>query len=270
MSDWDDPVQRAAVWYLAAFAGLASVLLAGVQLSDFHWDANPAPWWAALTAAVAVGAALTIVSMATRVLLPKYTITDLVALETAARKKLTRADLTAAPLEPTDKVWAAVTRNDKVLQSLAVDDGFRAESDAPIKLSTLANDGDSTAQGRLRELVAAANRRQTRIAFRQLRQITLPGTAILLACVLIWPAVSTASDRNPASPTDPVTVTVTLLSSQQPATIIGPGCSQRVLTGVAIEGQLDQQPLVAIPEQADCPAAILRVSPTVGSVAAAG
>src|SRR3954466_2436665 len=88
MGDWSDPVQRAAVWYVAAFAALVSFLLAGTQLGSFSWSEARAPLAAVFFMALAVLGAISVLVISSRVLTPRHSLLDLVERQEAARQKL--------------------------------------------------------------------------------------------------------------------------------------------------------------------------------------
>lgn len=258
MGDWDDPMQRAAVWYLAAFAGLVSVLLAGFQLSGFVWSKALHPWLAALSVCASVIAAVTVVMIASSVIAPAFTLNDL-------KDRQRKAE--AAALREADQAgWREQAGQDrKVLEPLYALDGFDGPRDSPIVLSRDAGSDPDKAK-RANEMVAAANRRATQQRYRLLRFAAPVATGVVLATALAWSTLSRKQEEV-ASTMVPVPVELTLPDDVEPTQLFGADCDQRTLNGVAISGSIKASPLVAFPEQGNCRSALVRVTERIGSVA---
>jgi hypothetical protein len=256
VEEWSDPVHRAAVWYVAAFAALVSVLLAGIQLGSFDWSQARQPLLATLCIAVAVLAAAGVLVVASRVLVPRHSLFSLVERADKARKKLQRKTPSAAV------EWRTLAAKDWLLSQLATMEGF---TDDPQTLMNGRDAGDQAVAGKADRMVRSANALQSRRTFHRL-QVFLP-----VACIFVvggavgWGNFSKTQDSSSSS-ADPIPVTLTLARTADPATAIGKSCSLRVLSGVAISGDLAQRPLVALPAQGDCAAALVQVTPAVGTV----
>jgi hypothetical protein len=257
-TDLRDPIRNAAVWFVAAFGLLASALLAGVNLSGDVLSASRHPAWVVGLVVVSVGSAVAVIVEATRVLLPAASLEQLADLEDEERGRLQRG-------RPADKqavTWVEVaTRNAVgVLNHLATD---RGHEKAPVQLRSELRQGESVS-AEVARMVADADAWQTSRAFGRLRRVTFVATALILAAVLAWQPVT--RHTNEGTPDQPLPVTVTLRKS--PSVVIGHGCTARKLIGVAILGSLDRNPLIALPPQADCRAAIVTVTKDLGWVEA--
>lgn len=255
MSDWTDPIQRATVWHVAGFAALGSVLVAGAQLSGFDWSEARHPLAAVAAMVLAIAAAAVIVVLGTRVLTPPFTLFDLRVLESNAQRRL------QAKLGGSGVSWERVAKESAVLNQLCLD-GF---ADSPITLTTRVRQGDVAAEQDAARMVVAANEWFARQAFRGLRVATPVAFAVVLAGVLMWGSLSRIERRNPTAE-EPVPVRVILNLAVSPAAIFGPGCNLRVLRGAAIAGDLKARPLVAVAPQEGCPAGLLTVEPSIGTV----
>jgi hypothetical protein len=253
-----DPVTTAATWIVGAFAGLGSLLLAGTQLAGFDWDKARHPTLAVVAMVTAVSVAATVVILATRVLTPSETLFSMVAREDRATSRAQRKGSEPAP------TWEMAAEQDWLLRRLLVHDLLDVR---PTDLKNKIRLGDTSAQESALKMVAAANRWRARRSFTQLRWTTLTSSLVVLICAISWSAFSTKSPDRPSAQT-PVPVTVTLVATTDPATIIGPGCSSRELSGVAISGDLRSRPLVAFPAQSDCPETLRVITSNVGLVVA--
>lgn len=264
MSDWEDPAKSAAVWYVGAFASLAAVLLSGLSFSDFSFGRAEYPWLALAAVVVATASAISVIMLATRVLLPAYDVSRLVKHEKGVRLKLYPP--TGNPPEHLEKrgpaaVWDNIAANDpKVLLKVWELGGLRSRSPMHLK-QTLASDVTRESSRDLNEMVQFANRDAARSAFQWLRVATPIALILLVASILLWPAVSAQTQITTASPDAPIPVTVRLDNTVNPERLIGPGCSERVLRGVAIEGDISASTLVAFPQQAGCPAIAVAIQP---------
>jgi hypothetical protein len=276
---WDDPTQRAAVWYVAAFGVLASVLLAGTTLSRFEWQEAAYPYAAVTAMGIAVSSAVSVVVVATQVLVPRFSVEDLLDRQRRAEDRLrvlrgsaAREDRSWRDRLPEDQLWREVADQDPVLRRLFTRGDFQEPGDSPLELRARArnrqlSDQERTAAAdRLALLVETANQHAARDAFKRLRTWTPIASALILACALAWPALS-RSEATLASASSPIPVTVTLGSGVDPEAVVGPGCHLRTLTGVAVSGDVSAAPLVAIPDQEACGHTIVRVTQHIGSVA---
>lgn len=261
MADWDDPLQRAAVWYVGAYGALGTVLLAGLSLAGFHWSTATHPLAAVACVVAAVGAALWVVTAATGVLTPRYSIGDLVKLQRAAEAKVPGSG------------WPAVAEEDGVLKALVTQDGLAAADYSPRDSLTAAEDPSATADARQAaaarcdRLVRAANRRAAGERFGTLRFVAPCATALILAAVLSWTSVSAPADDE-ATPTHPLAVSLHRAPGQDWPGELATGCHETELEGVALVGRLDREPLVATDPAADCPATVLRMTSALGWVTA--
>ncbi|MDN5763448.1 MAG: hypothetical protein L0H41_14190 [Microlunatus sp.] len=251
MEEWQDPIQKAAVWYVAAFGALSAVLIAGVSLTSFDASRARHPLLAILAAILAVAAVAWVGFAASRVLSPRWTTKALLGRYTESAKRGS---------------WADIASGDpRVLSPLYVEDGFSGDNDSPRSLWAQAQAADADAAGRLREMVAAANRRTSRRWF-SVVTVTAPiALAVVLFAALAWGTLS-RPDAVVATTDNPLPVRVRLNEGVDPATVFGAGCTDRERTGVAIEGTIPQQALVALPATGSCPAALVSFDPTIGSI----
>lgn len=263
MGDWDDPIQRAAVWYVAAFGALTAVLIAGASLTNFDVTEARHPVLSCLLAVAAVGAAGWVGFAASHVLAPRWTGTSLKKRQETTRLSIGSA---AAPTGIVAGSWQHIASGDpKVLSPLYVEDGFTGQNDSPRALWAAAQTGDAAAAERLRSLITAACRRSSRRWFRLLTATAPASLAIILAAALLWGSVSTP-DPHVASADHPIPVTVRLASGIEPESLYGPGCTTRDRSGVAIDGVLPQRATVAMPATDSCPAVIVDITPQTGTI----
>lgn len=248
----DQAVQRAAVWYVGAFAALGSVLLAGASIASVDWGHAAHPWRALFLIGAAVVAAFSIVTLASLVINPGCTTATLRKQEDKTQRQLQQESGGQAV------TWQDVASRDKhVLRAL-----FNHEADfqcSPNDLWAAARGGDADARKDLTAMVAVANGWVARRRFRRLRYMTPVAVVIVLLGGIAWkPFTAPPVTDNPTS-TEPLPVTVALAAGVRPAQLIGPGCSLRVLNGVAIAGDLKSVATIAFPRQGDCPATVINV-----------
>jgi hypothetical protein len=259
MNDWEDPVQRAAVWYVAVFGATAVLVLTGANLTNFDWTSAAHPLAAVAVIAVALGCAVLIVALAARVLLPRFTLNSLIERQRKAEK-----------LEAGAKAWQNVAKHDDVLAPLVSKDFFLDEAYAPISARAVAFDTGApaadreAAKRRCLDLVEAANRRYARTAFTLLRWVTPAASLIVVACVLTWGTVSRTRNDDTASTSNPIPVSVHLAPAANAGIVIGKGCTATTYQGVALAGNIDESPLVALDPQGTCPATFITVTPDIG------
>jgi len=252
-------VQRAAIWYVGAFAALGSALLAGSSIAGVDWRHAAHPWDALLLVGAAVVAAFAIVTMASLVISPGCTAAALRRREDRIQQRLQQRTGGKAV------TWPEVAGEDRqVLRALYSDEADFGRS--PNDLWAAARGGDPDARKELASMVAAANSWLAYHRFRRLRYVTPIAAALVLAGGVAWkPLTAAPANDNPASAT-PVPVVVTLAPRVSPGQLIGPGCSLRVLDGVALAGNFGSVVTVAFAPQGDCPAAIVNVNPAEASI----
>lgn len=252
------PIATAATWYVGAFAGLGSLLLAGTQFAGLDWERAREPWLAVLSMGVSVVAASAVVVLATRVLTPSETLLTLLDREDEASRQARRQTPKTWP------EWEEVASKDWLLQRIVAHDLIASK---PTELMSLIRSGDDAARTRGVELTDAANHWRARRSFTQLRWMTAIASIVVFSGAICWTIFSKPARSTPTTQS-PVPVTVKLVATNDPAKIIGSGCSARELSGVAIEGDLRSRTLVAFPPQNDCPEKILLVVPDIGLVSA--
>ena len=253
MGEWEDPIQRAAVWYVAAFGAVTAVLIAGISFTSFDSSEARQPVAAVVVAAVAVSAAAWVGFAASRVLYPRWT-------SSALHDRYEKSSRTEAG------DWRQVaSRDPKVLAPLISEDGFDAPDDSLHGLWTRAHGGDEKAGERLRKMVSAANHRSSRRWYLALTTTTPVAVAVILAAALAWTALA-KPERTVATTATPISVRVRLNDGVSAEQLFGAGCIAREREGVAIEGRLPQNALVALPATAACGSTIIQIVPEIGTV----
>jgi hypothetical protein len=260
VAEWDDPIQRAAVWYVAVFGSAAVAIFTGANLTGFVWSKAAHPRAAAGILLLALVSCLVVVVLAARVLIPAVTLDGLMERQRQAEQV------------SNDKTWPKVADSDRMLNYLVKHNSFFDDSYAPITANAVAGDTDkpaadrAEARARCVELVQAANARRTRSAFVVLQWATPIAAAVVVGCAVAWGSVAKESVDNVASGTNPIPVLVRISPNVDPSFVVGRGCTARLLYGVAVSGDLDASPIVAIDAQGDCSATLLTVASWIGKV----
>lgn len=265
-----DHVARAATWYVGAFAGLGSVLLAGTQLSSLDWNDARAPGLAVIAMGASVTAAITILVLATRVLVPHTTLLDLAKREDKRSKRLRTGDLST--LDPKER-WAAIASRDWLLSKIYAYDMLEERpNDIQNEILDARPNGANPDGANLDKLLTkaslftnAANRWRSRRSFLQLRWATVIAAPVVFTGTIMWSFFGSPDAPHPSA-ANPVPVTVTLVQSAQPGHVFGPGCSARHLAGVAVAGDIRSSAMIAFPPQDDCPGKILVVTERIGAI----
>jgi hypothetical protein len=251
-----DVLGEAAKWYIGAFGVVGSLLLAGTQLSGVDWSKASNPWLAITAMSCAVAAAAAVVFIATRVVHPGETLLRLQEREDRIARRIQRKN--KAPTLDLE----VIASKDWLLRRLVVESFLDVR---PTTLASLVRRDEPDAAARADVIVAAANGWRAERNFRMLRFVTPLASAVVLAGALLW-SIGTQPASNRPAVDSPVPVTIVLANEVDPASVVGPGCSARELTGVAIGGDLKARSLVAIPPQQDCPGAIVMIGSNDGVV----
>jgi len=250
----DQVIQRAAVWYVGAFAALGSVIVAGTSITGIDWRHAAHPGEALFLVGTAVAAVVTVITIASLVIIPGCTVATLRRREDRMQRRLQRRTGGKAV------AWLDVASEDKhVLRALYNDEaGFRR---SPNDLWAAAREGDPDARADLASMVATASRWLAYHRFRKLRYVTPVAAAIVLLGGVGWKPLTAASASDNPTSVKPVPVVVNLAPQVSPARLIGAGCTLRALDGVALAGKPGSAVTVAFAPQNDCPAAIVTLTP---------
>jgi hypothetical protein len=250
----DQALQRAAIWYVGAFAALGSVLLAGASIASVDWSRAAHPWLAALLIGMAIAAAFTVVTLAALVINPGCTVAMLRQNEDEVQRRLQQRSGGKAV------TWTEVAGSDKrILRALSnYDVSFRR---SPNDLWAAARGGDDAAHKELVSMVAVADGWLARRRFRALRRITPMAAVIILVGGVGWKSFTAPSTSDSPTSASPLPVVVTLAPRVSATQLIGPGCTLRVLNGVAVAGNLKSVATIAFAPQGDCPATVINVNP---------
>ncbi len=250
-------MERAAVWYVGAFAALGSVLLAGVSIAGVDWNRARYPLWAVAVAGTAVLAAFTVVTLASRVIAPACSSMKLMRWEEKAQARLQKKNKGAAVS------WQEVAAEDKrVLRALLLDEA--AFNAGPKEVWQRAKTGSAADLATIRTMVETADSWLARRRFIVLRFLTPVAAIVILAAALAWKPLTTNLES--VTPAQPAPVTVELAPTVDPAQLIGANCTLRMLDGVAIAGSLNSSLTVAFAAQGDCPAAVVNLTPNSATI----
>jgi hypothetical protein len=251
--------QRAAIWYAGAFAALGSTLLGGASIASVDWSRAAHPWLAFGLISGAVIAAFLVVTLAALVISPGCTVTSLREQEDVVQRRLQRQNGGAAV------AWPELASSDgRVLRALYNDDVDFAHS--PNDLWAAAKGGDHDAHEELASMVDAANCWLADRRFRKLRVTTPMAAVIILVGGLAWKSLTVPIVSDHPTAAHPLPVVVTLAPGVSGTQLIGPGCTLRVLNGLALTGGLKTFVTVAFAPQSDCPGAVITLSPAEATV----
>ncbi len=259
MSDYDPAPERAAIWYVGAFGALGSVLLAGASIAGVDWTQAGHPMLALVFIGAAVVAAFTVVTLASRVIYPGCDSASLTKRTDEVQERLQKRN-GGLPV-----TWAEIASEDRhILRALFVDEADFGSS--PATLWAGAKGGAAADRAALKAMVEAANSWLARRRLVVLRYVTPVAALIVLIGGLAWKPLTAPTETDTATSAQPVPVQVRFAPGSAPSRMIGPGCTLRMLDGVAIAGNLNSAVTVAFAPQGDCPAAIVNLSPASATV----
>ena len=246
-----EALKRAATWYVAAFAAINALLLAGVRLSGVDWTKAGHPYLAITALATAVAAVGTVAFLASRVLTSDETLLKLRGYEQKAIRKAQKRTGNLAP------DLHAVAREHWLLRKL-VSNGFLDQMPTDLWQKTHQKTDESAELAN--SITAAATYWRAFRSFRIVQIVAPIASVIVLVATICW---SQAIKPLPVEPPvgHPKSVTLTLLNGIDPSSFVGQGCSARELTGVAIQGNIHSRIVVVLPAQSGCPSAIVDVTP---------
>lgn len=242
--------ERAAVWYVGAFGALGAVLLGGASLAGVDWGQAQHPTSALTLLGVAVIAAFAVVTLAARVIAPGCTPEYLMRREDRLQRRIQRRT-------GGDHVtWEDIASEDRrVLRALFMDEA--AFDASPNTLWAGAKSGNTGDRDKLRAMVLSANGWMSSRRFTILRIVTPVAAVIVLLGGLAWKPLTAPRQSTDSSTNNPVPVQVILKPGADPATIVSPGCTLRLLSGVAIAGTVGSDAIVAVGPQGDCNGALV-------------
>jgi hypothetical protein len=196
---WDDQApERAAVWYVGAFGALGAVLLAGASIAEIDWTRAQHPVEALLLVGVAVVAAFTVVTLASRVIYPGCTSLTLRNRTRKVEERLQDRKKAASASGPFGVSWGEIASEDSkgVLNALLMDAAFQS---SPRTLWAGAQQGRASDQAELKAMVEAANSWLARKHFKLLRIVTPIAAIIVLIGGLAWKPLTAPAQTNNAT-----------------------------------------------------------------------
>lgn len=258
MGDSPGSVERAAVWYVGAFAALGAVILTGIPIAGVDWSQLNHPAIPISVMALAALAAFSVVTLAARVIAPGCTTDTLTSAEEKIRKILAEKSPASPP------TWEDIASStDGVLRAVFVsEDNFGQ----PSTLWATARSGDSASRALLARMVGYANEWTAQKRFRTLRRVTPLAGVLILGAGLAWKPLTTPDGLTNVTSVNPVSVQVTLTSQSSPQAVFHDVCTRRILQGTALLGDAATGLYVAFPPQGDCAAAITDITPSIGIV----
>ncbi len=281
-------IREVTKWLLGGFAGLAALILAGVQVSDVISDADPV--WIALSAYfAALAAAVAVMFAAARVLLPGYSslrpialaYTKAQALEASGRPRATGEDLFGElarrwrELCKTSRTANAPDLSNELNAGYDKRDELRANPNATVNWRGAAYTNDNVAAfdsalalvaEDSARVVSAANDYVVRQRYGTLIHVLIGASIVVAVSVPVAGLVGSSDSGGSAKSvavTGPIAVTLVRSGDSWPGALAG--CNEKKLVGVIVGGTL-QKPVVAVDATGVCGPAVIDLSDVSGVV----